>query len=200
MRATLLGQPMSIGRTRTPDIPMHCPSLHATSAVAFAGALGIFAAACAPNSSGSAAGRAADARSQIDAQIVRTVDATRRQDIDAYMATFTPDFEELENDGGQGKLADIRAHALRDWAIIPATRDIWARIDSMGTVAGDTVVVYTDQRWDRLMLQRNGIVRDTVVTTQKHREVWRRTKAGWRLSRVKELGGTIMLNGKPYTP
>ena len=115
------------------------------------------------------------------------------------MATFTPDFEETADDGDQGKLADLRAHALRDWAIIPATRDIWARIDSLGPVAGDTVVVYTSQRWDRLMLERDGVTRDTVVTTQKHRELWRRTKSGWRLSRVKELGGTVMVNGKPYS-
>jgi hypothetical protein len=46
--------------------------------------------------------------------------------------------------------------------------------------------------------ERDGVTRDTVVTTQKHREVWRRTKSGWRLSRVKELGGTVMVNGKPF--
>jgi hypothetical protein len=68
----------------------------------------------------------------------------------------------------------------------------------MGEVDGDSVVVYTDQRWERLMLQRDLVTRDTVITTQKHREVWRRIGGGWRLSRVKELGGTILVNGKPY--
>ena len=137
-------------------------------------------------------------RRQIEARIARTVDATRRQDIEAYMATFAADFQEQATDGDQGNLADLRAHALRDWAIIPATRSIWARIDSMGPVVADSVVVYTDQRWERLMLERDLVTRDTVVTTQKHREVWRRTSAGWKLSRVKELGGTIVLNGKPF--
>jgi hypothetical protein len=175
---------------------MRFESLHPSTALVFACALGSLASACAPDSTGT--DRPDQVRAQIEAQIARTVDATRRQDIDAYMATFTPDFEETADDGDQGKLADLRAHALRDWAIIPATRDIWARIDSLGPVAGDTVVVYTNQRWDRLMLERDGVTRDTVVTTQKHRELWRRTKSGWRLSRVKELGGTVMVNGKPY--
>jgi len=154
--------------------------------------------ACSTSSERQASARTHEARAEIEAQIARTVDATRRQDIEAYMQTFTPDFEESATDGDQGNLADLRAHALRDWAIIPATRDIWARIDSMGEVDGDTVVVYTDQRWERLMLQRDLATRDTVITTQRHREVWRRTPAGWRLHRVKELGGTIVVNGMPY--
>jgi hypothetical protein len=154
--------------------------------------------ACGSGRSGRGSELAGEVRAEIEAQIARTVDATRRQDIETYMKTFTPDFEESATDGDQGKLADLRAHALRDWAIIPATRDLWARIDSMGEVAGDTVVVYTNQRWERLMLERDLVTRDTVITTQKHREVWRRTGLGWRLSRVTELGGSIVVNGKPY--
>ena len=162
------------------------------------GALTLLSSACAADPPGRR-GEVSDlVCSKIEAQIARTVDATRRQDIEAYMATFAPDFEEIVTDGDQGKLADLRAHALRDWAIIPATKDIWARIDSIGPVVADSVIVYTDQRWERLMLERDLVTRDTVVTTQKHREVWRRTPAGWRLSRVKELGGTILVNGKPY--
>lgn len=153
---------------------------------------------CTSRPGGRVSVRASKVRAEIAAQIARTVEATRRQDIEAYMEAFTPDFEESATDGDQGNLADLRAHALRDWAIIPATRDIWARIDSMGEVAGDSVVVYTDQRWERLMLARDLVTRDTVITTQQHREVWRRTGVGWRLSRVKELGGTIVVNGKPY--
>jgi len=193
---TLSLYPLSKGCTPTPEYQMCFESLQTAKTLVFVCALGPLASACASTSNRT--DRPHEVRSQIEAQITRTVDATRRQDIDAYMATFAPDFEEIADDGDQGKLADLRAHALRDWAIIPATRDIWARIDSLGPVGGDTVVVYTNQRWDRLMLERDGVTRDTVVTTQKHREMWRRTKSGWRLSRVKELGGTVMVNGKPY--
>ncbi|MGH7517100.1 MAG: hypothetical protein ACREOC_06480 [Gemmatimonadales bacterium] len=114
------------------------------------------------------------------------------------MDGFAPDFEVKADDGDGGTLADVRAHALRDWAIIPATREIWMRIDSLGPIAGDTAVVHTDQRWDRLMLERDRVTRDTVVTTRKHREVWRRTPVGWRRARVQELGGAVTVNGKPY--
>jgi hypothetical protein len=177
---------------------MRPQSLHAAKPLLFACALAAFASACAPGSTGRRADRSDAVRSQIEAQIARSLDATRRQDIDAFMAGFAPDLEIIADDGDQGALAELRAHTLRDWAIIPATRDIWMRIDSMGPVGGDTAVVYTDQRWDRLMLERDGVTRDTVVTTQKHRELWRRTRAGWQRSRVKELGGTVMVNGKPY--
>jgi hypothetical protein len=140
----------------------------------------------------------ATVRTAIEAEIARSIEATRRQDIDTYMDGFAPEFEIQADDGAQGTLADLRAHALRDWAIIPATRDIRERIDSMGPVVGDSAVVYTAQRWDRLMLERDGITRDTVVTTQRHRELWRRTSRGWRRAGVKELGGTVEVNGKPY--
>jgi len=100
-------------------------------------------------------------------------------------------------------LETLRAETLRDWHIIPATRDLWMRIDSIHArrdAAGDGAVVWTSQRWDRLMLERDGVKRDTVVTTQKHRELWRRTSAGWRRVRVEALGGSIEVNGRPYTP
>jgi hypothetical protein len=140
----------------------------------------------------------ASVRDSIQTVINHTVEATRRQDIDAFMAGFAPDFEITATDGDQGTLAQLRANTLRDWGIIPATRDIWMRIDSLGPTGGDSAVVYTSQYWDRLMLERNGVTRDTVVTTQKHVERWRRTPAGWRNTHVKELGGTVMVNGKPY--
>lgn len=138
-------------------------------------------------------------RSSIEAEIARSLDATRRKDIDAFMSGFAPDFEVVAGDGDQGTLADLRQHTLRDWAIIPVTRDLRMRIDSIPVANGDSAVVYTDQRWDRLMLERDGVTRDTVVTTQKHRELWRRTPAGWRRARIVELGGSVVVNGKPFT-
>lgn len=143
------------------------------------------------------AGRAS-IKKTIEGEIAKSLDATRRQDINAFMDGFAPDFEIAATDGDQETLADLRAHTLRDWSIIPATRDLWMRVDSMGAVAGDSAVVYTSQRWDRLMLERDGATRDTVVTTQKHRELWRLTSRGWRNARVTELGGTVIVNGKPF--
>ncbi len=135
----------------------------------------------------------------IEAEIAKSLDATRHQNVDKFMSGFAPDFRIVAPNGDQVTLADLKVHTLRDWAIIPATRDLWMKVDSMGSVAGDTAVVFTQQRWDRLMLQRNGIARDTVITTQKHRELWRLTAQGWRRARVQELGGTVIVNGKPFT-
>lgn len=50
------------------------------------------------------------------------------------------------------------------------------------------------------MLRRDLVTVDTVLTTQRHRETWRRTRAGWRQYFIEELGGQIWLNGKPYKP
>ena len=147
-----------------------------------------------------AAGNSASAvQSSIQSEIERSLDATRKKDINAFIDGFVPDFEIITPEGSRITRDTLRTNTLRDWSIIPATRDLWMRIDSLGPVGSDTAVVYTAQRWDRLMLQRDGITRDTVVTTQKHREVWRMTAGRWRRAEVKELGGTVEVNGKPYT-
>ncbi len=169
---------------------MRHPALSSAALFVISWAVAIIAIAC---------GRpTVSVRSAIEAEIARSLNATRRQDINAFMDGFAPDFAIEANDGDQGTRADLRAHTLRDWAIIPATRDLWMRIDSLHVAGGDTAIVYTMQRWDRLMLERDGVTRDTVVTTQAHRELWRRTAAGWRRARVQELGGTVQVNGKPY--
>jgi hypothetical protein len=142
---------------------------------------------------------ASTVRSAIQAEIDRSLDATRRKDIDTFIDGFVPDFQIVTPEGSRITRDTLRTNTLRDWSIIPATRELWMRIDSLGQVGGHTAVAYTSQRWDRLMLERDGVTRDTVVTTQKHREVWRMTAGRWRRAEVKELGGTVEVNGKPFT-
>ena len=48
------------------------------------------------------------------------------------------------------------------------------------------------------MYERDGKTIDYVVTTQKHREEWRRMNGHWENHAVQELGGEIFINGKPY--
>lgn len=48
------------------------------------------------------------------------------------------------------------------------------------------------------MYERDGKTLDFVVTTQKHREEWRRIDGHWTGYEVQELGGEIFINGKPY--
>jgi hypothetical protein len=92
-----------------------------------------------------------------------------------------------------------RENTLRDWAIIERTRAIQVAIDSI-TVHGDSATVLTSQRWERLMYERDGKTLDTVITTQRHREIWRATPRGWRSFEIEELGGTVEVNGRSYVP
>ncbi len=145
-------------------------------------------------------------RAHIEAAITRGVEATRRQDINAYMAEM-PDDLQIKNDSGRMLTREeLRADALRSWAIIPKTLAIAVDIDSLRLLVpvtggvGDSVYVWTAQRWERLMLRRDQVTVDTVLTTQSHRETWRRTRVGWRQYYIEELGGQVWLNGKPYDP
>ena len=139
------------------------------------------------------------ARAQIEAAIGRSVEATRTQDIDAYLAAIPADWVLRDSSGEVITREQLRANALRDWSIIPKTLSISVTIDSIA-LDGESATVYTSQRWERLMLQRNGKTTDTVLTTQKHKETWRHTPGGWFAYKVEELGGEVFVNGKRYQP
>lgn len=156
-------------------------------------AAALFLAACSGQS------EALLARSEIESAIARGVEATRTQDIDAYMALIPGDA--VLRDGGGATITrdELRANALRDWGIIPKTLSISVAIDSIA-VDGDTAIVHTSQRWERLMLRRDGQTTDTVLTTQRHKETWRKTPRGWFAYEVEELGGEVFINGERYQP
>jgi ketosteroid isomerase-like protein len=161
-------------------------------------------AGCTPRPS-SPAEEVTTARAAIAAQIARSVQATRDKDIDALLSVQTPDFT-LQNDTSgdeHGELLtqdELRANLLRDWSVIAENGTIDIQIDSL-TLQGDTATVYTRQHYERLMHQREGPLLDTVVTSVKHREVWRRLPQGWRVAHIEELWhGPILVNGQIYTP
>lgn len=144
-------------------------------------------------------GSEATVRAEIEHAISRSVEATRTQDIEAYMAGIPNDLVIHDESGAVVTRGQLRANTLRDWSIIPRTIAIEVAIDSLA-VDGDTATVFTSQRWERLMLQRDGSTTDTVLTTQKHRETWHRTPRGWMAYDVEELGGDVFINGKPHRP
>lgn len=141
----------------------------------------------------------ADVRRQIDASLQRTVRATMSKDIDAYMAELPPDLEIRDESGEIVTREQQRRNVLRDWSVIPQTLSLTHAIDSL-RVNGDMATVLTSQRWERMMTRPDGSGADTVLTTQKHRETWRRTPHGWLGYDIEELGGEIFINGKPYAP
>jgi len=143
--------------------------------------------------------RESTACAQIEAAIGRSVEATRTQDIDAYMAAISEDFVIRDASGAVITREQLRANALRDWSIIPKTLSISVTIESIA-LYGESATVYTSQRWERFMLQRDGKTTDTVLTTHKHKETWRHTQGGWSVDEVEELGGEVFVNGKRYQP
>ena len=160
--------------------------------------------ACGPRQP-SPAQELATARAAIAAQIARSVQATRDKDIDAFLSVQTPDFT-LQNDTvgdehGEYLTKDqLRVNILRDWSVIAENGTIDIQIDSLA-LQGDTATVYTRQHYERLMHQREGALLDTVITSVKHREVWRRLPQGWRIAHMEELWhGPILVNGQIYTP
>ncbi len=155
--------------------------------------VGLLLAACASPPSD------ATARAEIEDALARSTRATIDQDIDAYMELIPEDLV-LHDESGEVLGRDrLRADVLRDWSIIPKTLSIDVTIDDL-EVHGETATVYTSQRWERLMFQRDGKTMDTVLTTQKHKETWRRTPRGWLAYEIEELGGEVFVNGERYEP
>ncbi|MEZ5920580.1 MAG: hypothetical protein R3C60_04425 [Parvularculaceae bacterium] len=140
-------------------------------------------------------------REQINAEIQKGVAATRDQDIDAYMDGIPDAYRIVEDDGSITDKEMLREYALKSWAIIDKTIALEIQLNSIA-VAPDCseATVYTSQRWERIMRRRTGDGADNVVTTQTHRELWRKAGARWLNYEIVELGGKIFVNGEPYTP
>lgn len=140
-------------------------------------------------------------RTDIAAVLDESVRATRAQDIDAYMALI-PDESLIDDTGGEQITRDqLRANVIRDWAVIPETLAIEHTIEAITLTGCDGAEVMTGQRWERLMLRPNNqLGTDRILTTQRHRETWRRTPNGWRAIHIEELGGEVYVNGELYSP
>jgi hypothetical protein len=138
------------------------------------------------------------AMAEIQKVLDGSVEATRTKNIDLYMRYIPADMGMHDKESGKTMSRDdLRKEVLQQWSIIKDTVLIFNRIDQID-LQGDTAKVWTSQRWERHMFQRDGKTVDYVVTTQKHREDWRKIDGEWRNHAVEELGGEIFINGKPY--
>ena len=142
----------------------------------------------------------ADVRSAIEAAISKSLSATRNKDIEAFIASLPDDGVIQDEAGHRMTKQELRANILRDWKIIVNTIAIEENIESLKVDSPLEATVYTSQRWERIMLEKDGVTKDNVVTTQRHRESWRKTAKGWQVYKVQELGGKVWVNGKPYQP
>ena len=117
------------------------------------------------------------ARKEIARQIARRVDATRRKDADALLADagagwVTPDGRRLTRE-------DMREALLREWEPVERTIDFTVHIDSLRLVDPDSAVVYTSQRWERILVTQDGS-RHAVATSAWMEQPWTRRSGAWR--------------------
>ncbi len=136
-------------------------------------------------------------KEEIQSQLDRCVKAIETKDIELYMDLIPEEFVIYDESGEVITREKQREYTLRDWSIIERTLSNQYTADSIH-VFGDSAIVYTSQRWERLMFQRDGKTIDTVLTTQKHVETWRKTNKGWMNFDVKQLGGQVFVNGKKF--
>jgi hypothetical protein len=135
----------------------------------------------------------------IQDEIQYGIEATAAQDIDRYMETVPADYRVLQDDGSVIDRAGLRAQKLQAWAIIPKTNSIEENIEGFQLGCdGSCATVWTHQKWDRQMLGRDGKSVHNVVTTERHQEQWQQRGSRWVAVSIKELGGTITIDGKPY--
>jgi hypothetical protein len=113
------------------------------------------------------------------------------------MSVVPEDWVLHDEEGHTVTREDLRRGALQEWSIIEKTISISVHVDRI-VLRKNEATVWTSQRWERLMHERTGPALDDVVTTQRHEEQWRFAKGKWWCFGVKELGGEISVNGKPY--
>jgi len=134
-------------------------------------------------------------RDEIDFGIEATID----KDMDRYMETVPADYRIVEDDGSITDREALRLNQLRAWAIIPRTNALAIDISRVEVGCdGGCATVWTDQRWDRQMLGKDGRTEFNVVTTQKHEERWEVRGSRWIQTGIVELGGTTIVDGQPY--
>jgi hypothetical protein len=138
-------------------------------------------------------------RQAIEDEIQHGLFATIEKDMDAYMEGVPDDYRIVEDDGTVTDKARLRELQTQAWALITRTNRLDIRVTGVKLgCGGECAFVKTDQLWDRQMLGKDGKTEFNVVTTQKHDEKWEVRQSRWRQVSIKELGGTVTVDGKPY--
>jgi hypothetical protein len=139
----------------------------------------------------------AEIKMEIQKRLNKCVEAVKTKNINLYMDLIPDDFILKDQSGEIISREKQKEYTLRDWSIIDTTLNNRFVVDSIKTF-GDSVIAYTYQNWERLMFRQDGKTKDTIRTTQKHIETWKKTKKGWLNYEVQEFGGQIFINGKLY--
>ena len=139
----------------------------------------------------------AEIKIDIQKQLDKCAEAVITKNINLYMDLIPDDFIIKDQSGEIISREKQKEYTLRDWSIIDTTLNNSFVVDSIKTYS-DSVIAYTSQKWERLMFRQDGKTKDTILTTQKHIETWKKTAKGWLNYDVQELGGNTFINGKLY--
>lgn len=127
------------------------------------------------------------------------IEATTAEDIDRYMEGVPRDLRILEDDGSVTDWGALKAKQLQAWDILTRTNLLEINVTGLEVGCdGTCATATTDQRWDRQMLGKDGVTEFNIVTTQKHIEAWEMRNSRWVQVSIEELGGTTLVDGKPY--
>ena len=137
-------------------------------------------------------------KNEIQKELDKCALAVSTKNIDLYMDLIPQDFILRDNSGEIISREKQRKYTVRDWSIIDTTLYNIYTVDSIQNMT-DSVMAFTSQKWERLMFQRDGVTKDTIPTTQKHKETWKKSSERWMNYEVKELGGQVFINGEIYT-
>jgi hypothetical protein len=139
------------------------------------------------------------ARRQIAAIIGEGIAASRRGDVEAFIARLPADFTVELADGGTATRADVEKAHLGRLRSNAETRSLTIDIERL-EVRGDEAIVWTRQRWERRVTPPGATRSHDIVTTQRHEERWRRREGRWEPYRIRELGGEAFIDGVRQPP
>lgn len=145
---------------------------------------------------GSPPSAAVAARREISSRIDRSADATRRLDIDALARGVVA---RPRPDGSVVTFAEARAVVADQLAGIERTISLVVRLDSLRMLSDSAALVYTMQRWERVILANDG-TRHRALTQNWLEQQWVVGADGWRgTGYVRETQpGTATLDGLPF--
>jgi hypothetical protein len=132
-------------------------------------------------------------------EIGHGISATKAKNMDQYMEQVPDDYRIVEDVGTISDKALLRAKQEQAWAIITRTNALTIDVTKVTLGwGGECATVWTDQRWDRQMLGKDGTSEHVVVTTQQHIEQWKLAGSRWVNSKIVELGGAVTVDGERW--
>ena len=136
---------------------------------------------------------------ELEAVFAKRVQAVKNKDAEAQIAQVSPDYSAEEPNGQTLNYDQIVAYMRRGAEQFVTVGDLSITIESL-TLNGNEATVDARQKISRTQRLGDGNTHD-VETGVLQREIWVKTKEGWKLKRVDNLRERkILVDGKPFNP